>query len=1598
MPEVNNTLPAAVAQDLSHRDYERRMKAAEEVEKIIQQALKDEDHDKVESTVTFLTRRYVASDKVQDRLGGIAGFAKCAVTLNVFHLPRFLPHIVPPIINLLSDPEPRVKFYTCEALYNVMKVAKGHILQWFSDIFDGLTLVMADTHTSVVKGGELVNKLLMDIVTEQASIYIRRNAIEGWNAAPTPSTSHVGGGYSRGDGDSIISAPQGSYRMDRGSISDAHGTPSVKQGYQSHFRHSAEFSLDEFIPLLANRLSAQKSQIRMYLIQWIRLFTEIRGFDLLAHLPSFLKGPLMFLDDKDASVRTEAHGALADLLREVQKASDSSRLTRPRNQVASYAEWIQKEELNSSQSQSISPNKVPGSNIDYSGCVKILLSHIGSDDQDTQKTALIWIHSFSWICPEVLVSQAPELIYAILPALPNPGSEIQHIAEEVNAVLFRLVDQSPSPKILYPQSSNKKYGKPQELGSSNVAVDQSQDQTAAYESASTNKSPVLAPVTQHIVNSSIKNVSAPPTAPQSLTASCTSTPCAHSPANSETLSKKLAAIPTSPLPKVTATPSAHQHIPEQNDGPKKRPIPLSIASDGNIANLQNQHAPNTISPVNSSFDAAHTDQPNKELPERVEPRSSSDPPEGLSTFSELPTSTSAQALQKYTSAFQTNQIEVLAQDSLGEQRIVEPFNYDNAVTALMERLESSTFEATKMAAMNWLLLLHQKAPWRILTLDDLSFKIILKLLTDPSEEIVKLNLLLIAKISLFSEGEAQEVEGSTQVAQPFDEVAHPSRKSASQLPISSSASPYLIKCLSALLRMFADDRPLLEKRAGLIIRQLCLVHDPQNLFLILADLLNPETATEYLDDFDPVEIRNISNRLFSNRMQSQDTLNPILARSTDIPLYGDNSIDDNAVMTAPAEVSNPRSNIGKLREIEQSPIVQSAPLNHDRTSALHTSTSRISPRTNSANANISSTSQTDPSNGFYQDIQKQQQNKSSSNQVPSAPGPADSSTDNQEQKLSVTDILQTGDIDDSLSDKSSQKKFSFSQEFVEIMLQHLTWILATSSETSALRSLLRNSSKKALEGPVPLSKTERNASATAEAEISSAPKNKTVPQEMPRRSSSSNTRDVVNASQANRSAAAEGHDQQTTGQIKRTGILKRTQSPRPPSHPGDNDISPNTGGGGGSGIRGRHSRGQSTTSQPSNPKDPKPTATSSTTNVSSIPRSRSTASPVPGSSGGGSNTNTNRVGNGVSTKSSLSPISESSLPSKNINTSSNENTLATSQPKSQDFFVTLYRTWIFSPVSTLILCFLSQQYELASEIMPVIADSPITVNTMVQLDKLVQLLESPIFSHLRISLLEPWRFPHLYKALYRIMLILPQSTAFATLRNRLNGVPIFTMPPFICPAFPSYNSAQNTSAGDGTSQQTGGNSQKAPQRAISPHKKDTKLRRSSLTSTGSKHDDNSNAKDQHQSQGQNPNRQQQIANKPHNVESDPAAYQQAFMLGYQYAYQQLSMQRQMTHVQFGHLEGGGRTSSSTMLSSLSPPSPTIPLEMAYDSLGGYFSGSSYRGGDDGRTQSSRLSELLDEFKQIQKKINSEAAVSNSQHQQQRSSYQQKASPSTSMTF
>ncbi|OTF74441.1 VAC14-like protein [Euroglyphus maynei] len=121
------------------------------------------------------------------------------------------------------------------------------------------------------------------------------------------------------------------------------------------------------------------------------------------------------------------------------------------------------------------------------------------------------------------------------------------------------------------------------------------------------------------------------------------------------------------------------------------------------------------------------------------------------------------------------------------------------------------------------------------------------------------------------------------------------------------------------------------------------------------------------------------------------------------------------------------------------------------------------------------------------------------------------------------------------------------------------------------------------------------------------------------------------------------------------------------------------------------------------------------------------------------------------------------LTSKELTTVRNDlKNMKSMEPKSSSYmlFDFLYKTWCYSSVSAISLCFLTKRYKLASELILHFGNININIDILLEIDQLIQMLESPIFTC----------------NLYGLLMLLPQSEAFHLLRKRLQCIPDF--PPF----------------------------------------------------------------------------------------------------------------------------------------------------------------------------------------------------------------------------
>ncbi|OWY44594.1 ARM repeat-containing protein [Alternaria alternata] len=422
-----------ITKALNDKLYDKRKSGALELEGLIRDALAAQDHDRIARIVHQLCHEYAyAVHQPHARNGGLIGLAAASIALGP-EVARYLEEIVPPVLACFGDQDARVRYYACESMYNIAKVAKGEILVYFNHVFDALCKMAADSELSVKNGAELLDRLIKDIVSESAASY----------------------------------------------VSVLHDTPD--QDDPEDEPHPFAFNLERFLPLLEERINVLNPFTRSFLVAWITLLDSIPDLELIAHLPRFLGGLFKFLSDSNQDVYTMTQQALDRFLAEIKKIArikkgiadskgGNEKLERRHStgSIHSGSEATDSTPLEldnsidekgdaSGESASVSGdsgrsvngdgNWIPGQDVhvDHPKILEILVDFLvpppDTEEEQTEilLTALRWIDNFFDICPEDIMPFVPSLLSHVLPRMSHEVDTVRKAAVKVNASLMDYI-------------------------------------------------------------------------------------------------------------------------------------------------------------------------------------------------------------------------------------------------------------------------------------------------------------------------------------------------------------------------------------------------------------------------------------------------------------------------------------------------------------------------------------------------------------------------------------------------------------------------------------------------------------------------------------------------------------------------------------------------------------------------------------------------------------------------------------------------------------------------------------------------------------------------------------------------------------------------------------------------------------------------------------------------------------------------------------------------------------------------------------------------------------------------------------------------------
>ncbi|KAI2766326.1 hypothetical protein DTO012A8_8466 [Penicillium roqueforti] len=447
----------AIQRLLNDKLYDRRKQGALELEKIVRDAVFQGDQEKIQKIVEQLCHDYAyAVHQPHARNGGLIGLAAASIALGSEGVAPYLGEIVPPVLACFSDQDARVRYYACESMYNIAKVAKGEILLFFNEVFDALAKLASDAELSVKNGAELLDRLVKDIVAESAASYV-----------------------------SILQLSE-------------KDTPELEN--QDEQELPMAFSLARFIPLLKDRIHVIQPFTRNFLVSWLTLLDTIPDLELVSYLPEFLEGLIKFLGGPNKDVNIATQGLLDRFLSEIKritrlkKGIEESRKGQKSNRQSPTSDTMSNATGQNSQADGASDRRfdlavadsasdstldddelaqadgdwIPGQDvqIDHPKILNILVGFVNTTyEEEMQLTALRWIDAFFEISPEDILPFVPRLLTQVLPAMSSGSDQVRKAANQVNTSLVQYIyslsddtseeSQAPSSKLPFTTASKE---------------------------------------------------------------------------------------------------------------------------------------------------------------------------------------------------------------------------------------------------------------------------------------------------------------------------------------------------------------------------------------------------------------------------------------------------------------------------------------------------------------------------------------------------------------------------------------------------------------------------------------------------------------------------------------------------------------------------------------------------------------------------------------------------------------------------------------------------------------------------------------------------------------------------------------------------------------------------------------------------------------------------------------------------------------------------------------------------------------------------------------------------------------------------------------
>ncbi|GFR44339.1 hypothetical protein Agub_g5555, partial [Astrephomene gubernaculifera] len=454
-------LPATVLRQIGDKLYEKRKLAALDVEQLIKRLAAQNDQHRIRLIIDKLISEYAFSSQANHRKGALLCLAATAVGLSdptEVHLRQ----IVPPVLASFTDQDARVRYYACEALYNIAKVARGTFILFFNEVFDAMFRLCADSESNVQNAVQFLDALIKDIAADCAHFdvaafvpklrdYLRvtnphkRQFLLSW-VVVLDSLPHVRMlRHLPALLDGLLGMLAEPVREVRTQAANC------LKDFLSEVRASppAELSQDFFSRLtstLVERSSSPDELTRLTAIHWLRSFVGAAPARILPHVPAILGVVLFNISSHNADIQRECAEANAALLRLEVEVTDPQQqqqgVIQQGGMQQQQQQGGQRGPMTALQQSSVgggaaavgSSSGSSGS-IDMAAILGTVILEMKSEMEATRLEALRWLHFLLARAQDLVLAQVGRLLPPLLDSLSAPSDAVVTSALGVMAAL-----------------------------------------------------------------------------------------------------------------------------------------------------------------------------------------------------------------------------------------------------------------------------------------------------------------------------------------------------------------------------------------------------------------------------------------------------------------------------------------------------------------------------------------------------------------------------------------------------------------------------------------------------------------------------------------------------------------------------------------------------------------------------------------------------------------------------------------------------------------------------------------------------------------------------------------------------------------------------------------------------------------------------------------------------------------------------------------------------------------------------------------------------------------------------------------------------------